>query len=169
MESNVVAKNCAAVNSTAETQSGCVYSPMVNRNLKQPVKLSRHQAGPGNAGLPEVMTTRGPMPSARQPDKNNRTTRRHVPFLCQQHRGAESCASPSAAVRRCGRLPLLRACRQHAASGLRLVLADQDRTMDPRSRRYAVHGRLFLHADGRAVDFNVVAVAGAVRSLLCAM
>src|SRR4051794_40138095 len=72
-------------------------------------------------------------------------------------------------MRRCRHLSLLPLPRRHAASGLRLVLADQDRAVDPRSRRHAVHRSLLIHTDGRALDLDIVAVAGAVRLLLYAV
>src|SRR5262249_31423309 len=100
--------------------------------------------------------------------KTNSTTRRNVPFLHQQHCAAEPRACARAAVRRRRCVSLLPLYRRHAATGFRLVLADQDRTMDPRSPRTALYGFLFLHAVRPTLDLDLVVVASAVRAVLCA-
>ncbi len=91
------------------------------------------------------------------------------PFPSPTHRRAEPRARAGAAVRGRGRLSVLPLYRRHAASGLRLVLADQDRAVDPRSPRRALHRLLFLHAARRALDLDLLAVASDVRVLLCAL
>ena len=50
---------------------------------------------------------------------------------------------------------------------LRHLLAHRRREMDSRSRRLPACGHLLLHEDGRALDFVVLACAGAVCGGLC--
>lgn len=93
----------------------------------------------------------------------------NVDFRHQQRSGPRRRAMAFAGLHRRRCLPVLSGRRRHHAAGLGYAVADQDRALDPRTPRDALHRHLFVHARRRGVDLELLAVASPVRAGLRAI